>query len=150
LDKIAKAVADGIRMAGRNAVMIPSIGICDGIAMGHAGMKYSLASRELIADSIESMVGAHGFDAIAFVPNCDKIVPGMLMAAARLNRPSIFVAAAYVPGRDLEGNNCAILRYPRRLGSYNLGKLSEEDLRSWKTAPAPAAARARACSPLTA
>ncbi len=129
LDRVAKAVADGIRMAGGTPVMIPSIGICDGIAMGHSGMKYSLASRELVADSIESMAGAHGFDAIAFVPNCDKIVPGMLMAAARLNRPSIFVSGGpMMPGRDLEGNNCSYSTISEAVGSYNLGKLSEEDL----------------------
>ncbi|MGE5494133.1 MAG: dihydroxy-acid dehydratase [Burkholderiales bacterium] len=138
LDKIAKAVADGIRMAGGTPVMIPSIGICDGIAMGHAGMKYSLASRELIADSIESMVGAHGFDAIAFVPNCDKIVPGMLMAAARLNRPSIFVSGGpMLPGRDLEGNNCSYSTISEAVGSYNLGKLSEEDLRKLEDSACP-------------
>ena len=103
LDKIAKAVADGIRSAGGTPVMIPSIGVCDGIAMGHAGMRYSLASRELIADSIESMVSAHGSDAVAFVPNGDKIVPGMLMAAVKhLNRNvHILRGGPMLPGKDL-------------------------------------------------
>ncbi|MBQ8744036.1 MAG: dihydroxy-acid dehydratase, partial [Mailhella sp.] len=85
LDKIAQAVKDGIRMAGGTPVLVPAIGVCDGIAMGHVGMKYSLASRELIADSVETMAMAHQFDALVLVPNCDKIVPGMLMGALRLN-----------------------------------------------------------------
>lgn len=92
LDKISEAVKAGVRMAGGTPVLVPSIGVCDGIAMGHKGMKYSLASRELIADSIETMAEAHGFDALVLVPNCDKIVPGMLMAAARLDIPAILVS----------------------------------------------------------
>ena len=91
LNNIAQAVKDGIRLAGGVPVEFPAIGVCDGIAMGHVGMKYSLASRELIADSCESMAIAHGFDGMVFIPNCDKIVPGMLMAAARLDLPCIFV-----------------------------------------------------------
>ena len=89
LDKIAEAVKAGVRMAGGTPLEFPSIGVCDGIAMGHTGMKYSLASRELIADSIEAMTIAHGLDALVLIPNCDKIVPGMLIAAARLNVPAI-------------------------------------------------------------
>jgi len=92
LDRIVNAVKAGVRQGGGNPVAFPVIGVCDGIAMGHIGMRYSLASRELIADSIEVMAMAHPFDALVFVPNCDKIVPGMLMAAARLNIPSIFVS----------------------------------------------------------
>lgn len=129
LDKIADAVADGIRMAGGTPVMVPSIGVCDGIAMGHAGMRYSLASRELIADSIESMVMAHGFDAVAFVPNCDKIVPGMLMAAARVNRPSIFVSGGpMLPGKDLEGVDASLTTIFEAVGAYSAGKMGIEDL----------------------
>ncbi len=129
LDKIAKAVADGIRMAGGTPVMVPSIGVCDGIAMGHAGMRYSLASRELIADSIESMVMAHGFDAVAFVPNCDKIVPGMLMSAARINRPSIFVSGGpMLPGKDLRGVDASLTTIFEAVGAYSAGKLGIEDL----------------------
>ena len=129
LDKIAKAVADGIRMAGGTPIMVPSIGVCDGIAMGHAGMRYSLASRELIADSIESMVMAHGFDAVAFVPNCDKIVPGMLMAAARLNRPSIFVSGGpMLPGKDLSGTDASLTTIFEAVGAYSAGKLGIEEL----------------------
>ena len=92
LDKIAQAVKQGVSMAGGTPILVPAIGVCDGIAMGHIGMKYSLASRELIADSVETMANAHGFDALVLIPNCDKIVPGMLMAAARLNIPSILVS----------------------------------------------------------
>ena len=87
LDRIAAAVKAGVYAAGGVPVEFPTIGICDGIAMGHTGMKYSLASRELIADSVEAMAQAHGFDALVFIPNCDKIIPGMLMAAARLICP---------------------------------------------------------------
>ena len=129
LDKVAKAVADGIRMAGGTPIMVPCIGVCDGIAMGHAGMRYSLASRELIADSIESMVMAHGFDAVAFVPNCDKIVPGMLMAAARLNRPSIFVSGGpMMPGKDLDGVDASLTTIFEAVGAYSAGKLGTEEL----------------------
>ena len=92
LDIITEDVKAGIRMAGGTPVEFPAIGVCDGIAMGHTGMKYSLASRELIADSIEVMAMAHPFDALVMIPNCDKIIPGMLMAALRLNIPTIFIS----------------------------------------------------------
>jgi dihydroxy-acid dehydratase len=138
LDKIAKAVADGIRSAGGTPVMIPSIGVCDGIAMGHTGMKYSLASRELIADSIESMVTAHGFDAVAFVPNCDKIVPGMLMAAARINRPSIFCSGGpMLPGKDLQGRDASLTTAFEAVGAYSAGKLTEDDLNKLENSVCP-------------
>ena len=138
LDKIAKAVADGIRSAGGTPVMIPSIGVCDGIAMGHEGMRYSLASRELIADSIESMVTAHGFDAVAFVPNCDKIVPGMLMAAARINRPSIFCSGGpMLPGKDLQGRDASLTTAFEAVGAYTAGKLSEDDLKKLEDSVCP-------------
>ncbi len=138
LDKIAKAVADGIRMAGGTPIMVPSIGVCDGIAMGHAGMRYSLASRELIADSIESMVMAHGFDAVAFVPNCDKIVPGMLMAAARLNRPSIFVSGGpMLPGKDLDGVDASLTTIFEAVGAFSAGKCNEEDLNKLENSVCP-------------
>ena len=108
LDRIAQAVKDGIRMAGGTPVEFPAIGVCDGIAMGHEGMKYSLVTRELIADSIECMTKAHQFDALVMIPNCDKIVPGMLMAAARLDLPTVFCSGGpmmpgHLPGKD-EGN----------------------------------------------
>lgn len=138
LDRIAKAVADGIRMAGGTPVLVPSIGICDGIAMGHEGMKYSLASRELIADSAESMIMAHGFDAVAFVPNCDKIVPGMLMAAARVNRPSIFVSGGpMLPGRNIEGGDASLSTLFEAVGAYKAGRISEEELESVECSSCP-------------
>ena len=89
LDKVAEAVKAGVRMAGGTPIEVPAIGVCDGIAMGHIGMKYSLASRELIADSVETMAMAHAFDGLVLVPNCDKIVPGMRMGAVRINIPTV-------------------------------------------------------------
>ncbi len=94
LDKVAQAVKDGVRIAGGTPMEFGIIGVCDGLAMGHEGMRYSLVTRELIADSIECMAKAHAFDALVLIPNCDKIVPGMLMAAARINIPTIIVSAA--------------------------------------------------------
>ena len=92
LDRIADAVKAGVYAAGGTPFVIPSIGVCDGIAMGHAGMKYSLPSRELIADSVESMLIGHAFDGVVLIPNCDKIVPGMVMGAARVNIPTVLVS----------------------------------------------------------
>ena len=92
LNTIARAVKEGVLMAGGTPMEFNTIGVCDGLAMGHEGMKFSLASREIIADSVECMVRAHALDALVFIPNCDKVVPGMLMAAARLNKPAIFVS----------------------------------------------------------
>ncbi|MCK5129674.1 MAG: dihydroxy-acid dehydratase [Clostridiales bacterium] len=126
LDKIAKAVADGVRMAGGTPILMNTIGVCDGISMGHSGMNYSLASRELIADTVETMVMAHGFDAIALVPNCDKIVPGMLMAAARINRPAIFCSGGpMMPGRDSKGNSTNLNDVFEAVGAYVAGKADE-------------------------
>ncbi len=105
LDRIADAVKAGIRLAGGTPVEFPAIGVCDGIAMGHEGMKYSLVTRELIADSIECMAKAHQFDGLVMIPNCDKIVPGMLMAAARLDLPTVFVSGGpMMPGHLPERN----------------------------------------------
>ncbi|MDR2655175.1 MAG: dihydroxy-acid dehydratase [Oscillospiraceae bacterium] len=109
LDKIAEAVKAGIRMAGGTPILFPSIGICDGIAMGHAGMRYSLASRELIADSVESMAMAHCFDGLVLIPNCDKIVPGMLMGAARINIPSIVVSGGPMLAGRTDGGEAMTL-----------------------------------------
>ena len=130
LDRIVDAVKAGVREAGGHPVVFPTIGVCDGIAMGHTGMKYSLASRELIADSIEVMAMAHPFDALVFVPNCDKIVPGMLMAALRLNIPSIFISggpmlAGKVPGVK-EGKDLASMF--EAIGSYNNHTMDEKTL----------------------
>ena len=128
LDRIAGAVRDGILMSGGTPIEFPAIGICDGIAMGHEGMKFPLASRELICDSIEAMAMAHQLDALVLIPNCDKIVPGMLMAAARLNIPSILVSggpmrAGFAEGRSLDFNSIM-----EKIGEYRAGKASEEEL----------------------
>jgi dihydroxy-acid dehydratase len=134
LDKIAEAAAAGVRMAGGTPVRVPVIGICDGIAMGHAGMHYSLASRELIADSIESMVLAHAFDAMVLIPNCDKIVPAMLMAAARLNIPAILVSGGpMLAGRGgLDLNDVF-----EGVGACSAGRITEEALAALENAACP-------------
>jgi len=128
LDKIAEAVKAGVRIAGGTPLEFPSIGVCDGIAMGHIGMKYSLASRELIADSIESMTIAHGLDAIVLIPNCDKIVPGMLMAAARLDIPAIVISGG--PMLSIRKNNCDLDLNSvfEAVGSYQAGKMNSDEL----------------------
>ena len=124
LQNIARAVKDGVLANGGTPFEFNSIAVCDGIAMGHEGMKYSLCSRELIADSIECMARAHGFDALVFIPNCDKVVPGMLMAAARLNRPAIFVSG----GPMLSWNQRDLNSVFEAVGSVKAGKMSEEEL----------------------
>jgi dihydroxy-acid dehydratase len=129
LQTIARAVKDGVLAAGGTPVEFNTIGICDGIAMGHEGMKYSLASRELIADTVECMVRAHCFDALVFIPNCDKIVPGMLMAAARLNLPSIFVSGGpMLSVCDTQGQPMDLNSVFEAVGSYNVGKCDDEQL----------------------
>jgi len=138
LDRIAEAVKAGIRMAGGTPVEFPSIGVCDGIAMGHEGMKYSLVTRELIADSVECMVKAHQFDALVMIPNCDKIVPGMLMAAARLDLPTVFVSGGpmmpgHLPGHE-EGNpysdkNLSLTDMFEAVGGFSAGRITEDQLK---------------------
>jgi dihydroxy-acid dehydratase len=129
LQTIARAVKDGVLAAGGVPVEFNTIGICDGIAMGHEGMKYSLASRELIADTIECMVRAHCFDALVFIPNCDKIVPGMLMAAARLNLPAIFVSGGPMLSlNDHSGRPMDLNSVFEAVGSYQVGKMTDEQL----------------------
>ena len=103
LDKITEAVKMGVAMAGGTPIMFPAIAVCDGIAMGHRGMKYSLVTRDLIADSTEAMVLAHGFDGLVMIPNCDKNVPGLLMAAARLNIPTVFVSGGPMLAGRVDG-----------------------------------------------
>ena len=125
LNNIAQAVKDGIRLAGGVPVEFPAIGVCDGIAMGHVGMKYSLASRELIADSCESMAIAHGFDGMVFIPNCDKIVPGMLMAAARLNIPSILVSGGPMLAGHFGGEEVSLSKTFEAVGAYKAGMMDE-------------------------
>ncbi len=138
--KIADAVKAGIRSNGGNPVLFPVIGVCDGIAMGHTGMKYSLASRELIADSIEVMATAHPFDALVFIPNCDKIVPGMLMAAARMDLPSIFVSggpmlAGHIKGGDKRGMSLSSMF--EAVGKHAAGKMSDEEFLDWENSACP-------------
>ena len=124
LQTIARAVKDGVLMNGGTPMEFNTIGVCDGLAMGHEGMKYSLCSRELIADSIECMVKAHRFDALVFIPNCDKIVPGMLMAAARLNLPSIFVSGGSMLSADGSDLNTVF----EAVGGVKSGKVNEAEL----------------------
>lgn len=140
LNRIVEAVKAGVRQAGGNPVSFPVIGVCDGIAMGHTGMKYSLASREVIADSIEIMATAHPFDALVFVPNCDKIVPGMLMAAARINIPSIFISggpmlAGRIPGDSSCGTSLSVMF--EKVGTHAAGLLSDEQLLAYEDNACP-------------
>ena len=129
LDTIARAVKDGVLAAGGTPMEFNVIAVCDGIAMGHEGMKYSLASREIIADSIECMAMAHGFDGLVFIPNCDKIVPAMLMAAARLNIPSIFVSGGPMLSVEGKDGKCLDLNSAfEAVGAYQAGTVTEEDL----------------------
>ena len=128
LDKLAGAVKDGIRMAGGTPVLVPAIGVCDGIAMGHIGMKYSLPSRELICDSVETMARAHAFDGLVLVPNCDKIVPGMLMAAARLNIPSIVVSGGPMLSGRQGTRHVSLSQMFEAVGSYKAGLIGGDVL----------------------
>lgn len=137
LDKIAEAVKAGVRMAGGTPVEFSTIGVCDGIAMNHKGMKYSLASRELIADSVETMAMAHGFDGLVLIPNCDKIVPGMLMAAARLNIPSIIISGGPMLAGTYKGNPYDLSSMFEAVGSLKAGKITEEELHDMEMAACP-------------
>lgn len=137
LDRIAKRVADGVTAAGGKAVIVPSIGVCDGIAMGHEGMKYSLPSREIIADSAEILAKAHHFDGIVFIPNCDKIVPGMLMAAARTNIPSIFVSGGPMLAGHVHGKKTSLSTMFEEVGAYNAGNITEEELHDFECNACP-------------
>jgi len=129
LDKISKAVHEGVLMAGGTPFEFNTIGVCDGIAMGHQGMKYSLVTREIIADSIECMVKAHAFDALVFIPNCDKIVPGMIMAAVRLNLPSVFVSGGPMLSINNEcGSPLDLNSVFEGVGKFSAGKISEQEL----------------------
>ena len=137
LDRISEAVKAGVRMAGGTPIEFPAIGVCDGIAMGHEGMKYSLVTRELIADSVECVAKAHQFDALVMIPNCDKIVPGMLMAAARLDLPTIFVSGGpmmpgHLPGHDSSNpysdKNLSLTDMFEAVGGLAVGKINEEQL----------------------
>ncbi len=137
LDIIAADVKAGIRMAGGTPVEFPSIGVCDGIAMGHTGMKYSLASRELIADSVEVMVMAHPFDALVMIPNCDKVVPGMLMAAMRLNIPTIFISGGPMLAGVLPGRNVDLITVFEGVGAVKAGTMTPKELKLLEDAACP-------------
>ena len=123
LDKIADAVKAGIRMAGGTPVLIPAIGVCDGIAMGHIGMKYSLASRELIADSVETMTMAHQLDGLVLIPNCDKIVPGMVMAAVRMNVPAVVCSGGPMLAGKYDGQEVSLSKMFEAVGAYKAGMI---------------------------
>ena len=137
LDKVADAVKAGVRMAGGTPILFPSIGVCDGIAMAHEGMKYSLASRELIADSIETMAMAHCFDGLVLVPNCDKIVPGMLMAAARLNIPAIVISGGPMLAGRRQGEDLSLSTLFEAVGARKAGLIDDEELSSVEHSACP-------------
>ena len=128
IDKIVDAVKMGVAMAGGTPVVVPAIAVCDGIAMGHTGMKYSLVTRDLIADSTECLATAHQFDALVMVPNCDKNVPGLLMAAARLNIPTVFVSGGPMLAGRVKGCKTSLSSMFEVVGAYTAGKISPEEL----------------------
>ena len=137
LDKIVNAVKLGVAMAGGTPIVFPAIAVCDGIAMGHTGMKYSLVTRDLIADSTEAMALAHGFDGLVMVPNCDKNVPGLLMAAARVNIPTVFVSGGPMLAGRVEGKKTSLSSMFEAVGAYSAGKLSDEKLREYECKTCP-------------
>ena len=137
LDKIVDAVKLGVAMAGGAPIVFPAIAVCDGIAMGHQGMKYSLVTRDLIADSTEAMALAHGFDALVMVPNCDKNVPGLLMAAARLNIPTIFVSGGPMLAGRIDGGRASFSTISEAVGQFNAGKIGEEKLKEYERKTCP-------------
>ena len=137
IDKIVDAVKLGVAMAGGTPIVFPAIAVCDGIAMGHVGMKYSLVTRDLIADSTEAMALAHGFDALVMVPNCDKNVPGLLMAAARLNLPTVFVSGGPMLAGHVDGCKTSFSSISEAVGEFNAGKITEEKLREYELKTCP-------------
>ena len=140
VERIVEAVKAGVREAGGNPVAFQTIGVCDGIAMGHQGMKYSLCSRELIADSIEVMANAHPFDALVFVPNCDKIVPGMLMAACRLDLPCVFVSGGPMLSGHIKGvkdRSFSLSSMFEAVGKYKAGTMDGDEVREWEDSVCP-------------
>ena len=137
LRTITEQVKAGIRMAGGTPVEFPAIGVCDGIAMGHVGMKYSLASRELVADSVEIMAIAHPFDGLVFIPNCDKVVPGMLMAALRLNIPSIFISGGPMLAGKLRGKPVDLITVFEGVGAVKSGKMTARHLKELEDCACP-------------
>ena len=137
LDKIADAVKAGVRMAGGTPILIPAIGVCDGIAMGHVGMKYSLASRELIADSVETMAMAHQLDGLVLVPNCDKIVPGMVMAAVRLDIPAVVCSGGPMLAGKYDGQEVSLSKLFEAVGAYKAEIIDEDKLHECETGACP-------------
>lgn len=137
LDKIVDAVKQGVALAGGVPIVFPAIAVCDGIAMGHEGMKYSLVTRELIADSTEAMAKAHAFDALVMVPNCDKNVPGLLMAAARINVPTIFVSGGPMLAGHVKGRKTSLSSMFEAVGAYSANKITAEDLCEFENKACP-------------
>lgn len=137
LDKITEAVKLGVAMAGGTPVVVPAIAVCDGIAMGHIGMKYSLVTRDLIADSTECLAMAHQFDAMVMIPNCDKNVPGLLMAAARVNIPTVFVSGGPMLAGHVHGQKRSLSSMFEAVGSYAAGTMTEEDVREFENNVCP-------------
>ena len=137
LDKIVEAVKMGVAMAGGTPIVFPAIAVCDGIAMGHVGMKYSLVTRDLIADSTEAMAMAHQFDALVMIPNCDKNVPGLLMAAARINVPTVFVSGGPMLAGHVKGQKRSLSSMFEAVGAYAAGTMTEEDVREFEEKVCP-------------
>ncbi len=137
IDKIVEAVKLGVAMAGGTPIVFPAIAVCDGIAMGHVGMKYSLVTRDLIADSTECMALAHHFDALVMIPNCDKNVPGLLMAAARVNVPTIFVSGGPMLAGHVKGKKTSLSSMFEAVGTYNAGKFTLEDVEEFENKACP-------------
>lgn len=137
LDKIVEAVKLGVAMAGGAPIVFPAIAVCDGIAMGHTGMKYSLVTRDLIADSTEAMAMAHGFDGLVMVPNCDKNVPGLLMAAARLNIPTVFVSGGPMLAGHIDGGRASFSTISEAVGRFNAGKITLDKLKEFECKTCP-------------
>ena len=137
LDKIAQAVKMGVAMAGGTPVMFPAIAVCDGIAMGHEGMKYSLVTRDLIADSTECMAKAHQFDALVMIPNCDKNVPGLLMAAARVNVPTVFVSGGPMLAGHVMGQKRSLSSMFEAVGANAAGKLTLDQVKEFEEKVCP-------------
>lgn len=137
LDKIAEAAKAGVRMMGGTPIEFSTIGVCDGIAMGHIGMKYSLASRELIADSVEAVAIAHGFDALVMIPNCDKVVPGMLMAAARVNIPTVMISGGPMMAGRVKDKTVSLSNVFEAVGAVKAGKMTEEELYEFEEKACP-------------
>lgn len=137
IDKIVEAVKLGVAMAGGTPVVFPAIAVCDGIAMGHEGMKYSLVTRGIIADSTECMALAHHFDALVMVPNCDKNVPGLLMAAARINVPTVFVSGGPMLAGHVQGSKTSLSSMFEAVGAYTAGKITEEEFEEYENKACP-------------